>query len=243
VDNSNNEEVNEIQNAEEQNVKKGEKKLSSVIIKAVIATIIFYRIILFCKVSYYSASGTIERKPIIYIYPEEEQIVSVELLDKELLTCSYPKYEKAWEVKASPNGDLIDLNTGNKLYSLYYESNCKENYKVEKEGFCIKKEDIIPFLEEKLEILGLNYKEKEEFIVYWLPQLEKYDYVYIRFADKEEINNNMKLEIGPKPETLIRVMMVWKGLNKPIEVEEQKLETTIREGYTVVEWGGSEIDR
>lgn len=30
--------------------------------------------------------------------------------------------------------------------------------------------------EEKLEILGLNYKETEEFIVYWLPKLEQNEY-------------------------------------------------------------------
>ena len=180
-------------------------------------------------------------KPIIYIYPEKEEEVKVTLLDKDLLTCSYPKYEDVWEVHASLNGDLIDLDTGNKLYSLYYESKNREAYKVEKDGFCIEKRDIIPFLEEKLEILGLNYKEKEEFIVYWLPQLEKYDYIYIRFDDLEEINNNMGLDINPKPETLIRIMMTWKGLNKPIKVEEQELKKQERRGYTVVEWGGTEI--
>ena len=35
------------------------------------------------------------------------------------------------------------------------------------EGFVVKGEDSAAFLEEKLEILGLNYKEAEEFIIYW----------------------------------------------------------------------------
>jgi hypothetical protein len=51
----------------------------------------------------------------------------------------------------------------------------------------------------------------------------------------------MPLNIEPKPDTLICVVMDFKGLNRPIEIEEQKLETAIREGYTVVEWGGSEF--
>lgn len=51
----------------------------------------------------------------------------------------------------------------------------------------------------------------------------------------------MPLEITPKPDNLIRVMMDWKGLDEKIEVQEQNLETPIREGYTVVEWGGTEI--
>ena len=35
--------------------------------------------------------------------------------------------------------------------------------------------------------------------------------------------------------------MQFKGLDKPIQVEEQKLETTERNGFVAVEWGGSEI--
>ena len=51
----------------------------------------------------------------------------------------------------------------------------------------------------------------------------------------------MKLEINPKPKTLIRVMMVWKGLEEKKEVKEQKLEKVKRKGYTIVEWGGTEL--
>ena len=59
--------------------------------------------------------------------------------------------------------------------------------------------------------------------------------------EKEEIEENMKLEISPKPDTCIRVMMVWKGLNKAISVPEQVLEKQERSGYTAVEWGGTEV--
>lgn len=230
-------------NEEEKKEVKENKDIIGIIIRAILCSLIAFFL---CKliIVYDEGVRTVERadKPIIYIYPEKEEEVEVTLLDKEQLTCSYPKYEDTWKVKASPNGDLIDLNTGNKLYSLYYESKNKEAYKVEKDGFCIKREDIVSFLEEKLEILGLNYKEKEEFIVYWLPQLEKYDYDYIRFADLQEIENNMGLEINPKPETIIRIMMVWKGLNKPVDVNEQELIKVTRNGYTIVEWGGTEIN-
>ena len=60
----------------------------------------------------------------------------------------------------------------------------------------------------------------------------------------DEINNAMPLDINPTPDTLIRVLMTYKGLDKPIEgITEQQLPTTpIRDGFTVVEWGGSEIE-
>ena len=180
-------------------------------------------------------------KPIIYLYPEEETEVSVELPYSDRLIVSYPKYVDRWKVLAKENGDLVDLDTGRNLYSLYYESKSAIDFKVEDEGFVVKGEDSAKFLEEKLAVLGLNEREAEEFIIYWLPKLESNKYNYIRFASEEEINKNMPLEISPKPDTTIRVLMVFKGLDKPIEVEEQKLETTERKGFVAVEWGGTEI--
>lgn len=179
-------------------------------------------------------------KPIIYIYPEEEMEVSVKVGYPDKLTHTYPKYQDEWKVIAKPDGSLVDIKTGRNLYALYWEGKNTEKTKVE-EGFVVKGEDTISFLEEKLEILGLNEREANEFIIYWLPKLENNKYNYIRFETEEEINRNMPLYINPKPESLIRVMMEYKPLNKKIEVKEQKLETPKREGYTVVEWGGTEI--
>lgn len=188
-----------------------------------------------------TSSSTVD-KPIIYLYPEEETDVLVKLGNNENLTCSYPVYkDTGWKVKAMPNGDLTDLETGKNLYSLYYESKNATEFKVEKNGFVVKNTDTIQFLEEKLAILGLTQKEAEEFIIYWLPILQKNEYNYIRFASMEEINKNMPLDIEPTPDTIIRVVMTYKGLDKPIKVEEQKLETPIRQGFVAVEWGGTEI--
>ena len=71
--------------------------------------------------------------------------------------------------------------------------------------------------------------------------MEKNKYNYIRFETLDEINENMELEIIPKPETLIRINMEFKGLTKPMAVKEQNLKRVERKGYTVVEWGGTKI--
>lgn len=184
---------------------------------------------------------SISEKPIIYLYPKVETEIEVKLSKKDNITCSYPKYEDGWKVIAQPNGNLKYRENGRNLYALYYEAEIDKKIKVEKEGFVIKGEDSAKFLEEKLEILGLNEKEAEEFIIYWLPKLERNKYNYIRFMEKEEIEEAMPLEIAPKPETTIRVLMTFKGLNKEIKVEEQQLTKVERKGYTAVEWGGSEI--
>ena len=109
------------------------------------------------------------------------------------------------------------------------------------EGFCVKGEDTIEFLEEKLALLGLNEREAEEFIVYWLPILEENKYNYIHFLTTEKVESIMPLEITPEPDTRIRILMEYKALDKEIQVEEQKIETPERNGFVMVEWGGTEI--
>ena len=180
-------------------------------------------------------------KPIIYLYPQKEEKVTVKLGAPDKITCSYPKYQAGWNMIAKSNGDLKDMTTGKNLYALYYESNNVVDFKVEKDGFVVKGEDLAGFLEEKLEKLGLTEREAEEFIVYWLPKLESNKYNYIRFATSEEIEKNMSLNITPKSDTTIRVLMTFKGLEKPINVKEQKIVTPERKGFVAVEWGGTEI--
>lgn len=184
--------------------------------------------------------GPVDYKPIIYLYPTEKIELEVKLGKPNNLTVSYPIYNNGWNIIANPSGTLIDKNTGRELYSLYWEGKHTEPFKLD-EGFVVSRGDTIKFLEEKLELLGLNEKESEEFIIYWLPKLQENKYNYIRFASIEEINKNMPLEFSKEPDTIIRVLMQYKTLDKPIKVTEQKLETPNRVGFTVVEWGGTEI--
>ena len=178
-----------------------------------------------------------ERKPIIYLYPTTETEVHIKLWTPENLSHTYPKYnsEKWRNVIAQPNGDLEDIDTWRKFYALYREwkSDNKTNFD---EWFVVAWKDIVPFLEEKLAILGLNEREAEEFIVYWLPQMENNEWNLIRFESIEEQDENMPLNITPTPDTVIRVMMDWKAIDEPIDIPEQQLVTPERNWFTVVEW-------
>ncbi len=220
---------------------KSKMSIKKVILKIVIVILIL--IIAFICYYFFEINRTpiIAYKPIIYLYPTEEKEVSVKLLNDDMITVSYPQYTTGWNVLAKKDGSLIDLSTNKNLYSLYYECKNQVSFKIENDGFIVKGENVSTFLEEKLSILGLTEKESEEFIIYWLPKLEPNKYNYIRFATINEINTNMPLEINPNPDTNIRILMTFKGLNKPIEVQEQKLIKTERKGFTVVEWGGTEI--
>ncbi len=205
--------------------------------------IAFSSIVFFYNESSYCAVA----KPIIYIYPEEEIELSVTLGNPDDITCSYPNYfeNNGWLIKAFPNGDLVDLNSGRKIYSLYWEGKDSTFDTTFEKGFCVRGSDTATFLEEKLEQLGLNYKEAEEFIIYWLPKLEANQYNLIRFALTDECEQYMPLELKDtngetiKPDSLIRILMMFKPLDYPIDVEEQELPTQSREGFTVIEWGGT----
>lgn len=207
--------------------------------------IVVLLVVLFLAIVFYEAvimpSNLIAYKPIIYLYPTNETKISVKLGNQENIICSYPQYKNGWNVIAKTNGDLVDLESGRNLYSLYYESTNTMNFDIKEDGFIVKGTEVAEFLEQKLAILGLTEREAEEFIVYWLPKLQENEYNYIRFATMEEINANMPLDFSVEPDTLIRVLMIYKGLDKRIDVQEQQLKTPERTGFVAVEWGGTEI--
>ena len=246
--NNNNEIKNEENNSVEQiqylKIKYSILRTIIIILTVVLILIMMYGVYLI-NLLFFTPPIQEAAKPIIYIYPDEEEIaLTVSLGYPEKVTCIYPEQngDNMWNIIAKKDGTIVDESTGKEYYSLYWEGlNTKTYGDNLEEGFVIENKDIANFLEEKLEILGLNYKEREEFIIYWLPQLQENKYVYIRFQSMDEIEENMPLYISEKPDTLIRVMMEWKGLEKYKEVKEQKLEKVQREGFTVVEWGGTEI--
>jgi len=58
----------------------------------------------------------------------------------------------------------------------------------------------------------------------------------------ETFFKNFELNIDPKPKTLIRIFLSIKKLDSIPDVKEQKLEKIERRGFTVIEWGGSEVN-
>lgn len=181
----------------------------------------------------------LEKKPVIYLYPEKTTNVNVKLDYSGKLICTYPNYENGWSVTASKDGTLIN-NKDKKEYSyLFWEGKSNIKYDMSK-GFVVKGEDTADFLREKLEYLGLTPKEYNEFIVYWLPEMQDNKYNLISFQ-KDAYTNNAKLDITPKPDSIIRVFMAYKPLDKMIDIQEQELQKFNRHGFTVVEWGGKKV--
>ena len=175
-------------------------------------------------------------KPVLYLYPEKETNITVTFSNPSVLTTTYPKFKNSWQVKAYPNGDLYDFN-GNYYYALYWEE--EKNHQVDfSEGFYVTKDSAIDFLEEKLSIIGLNAKERNEFIMYWLPILEKNGKSLVYFELTDERDKYNKLFISPKPDSILRIAMHVKKVNKKTSIKKQALTSFDRTGFTAVEWGG-----
>lgn len=177
-------------------------------------------------------------KPVIYLYPEEKTEVSVKLGLSGDLICTYPSYKDGWYVTAYPDGRLQD-ERGMEYNYLYWEGETDAVYSLS-EGFSVKGEDTAEFLEEALGKLGLTRKEANEFIVYWLPLMEKNPYNIISFSTAE-YQESAELDIAPAPDTVIRVFMIYRPSDEYIEIPPQKLSSPERKGFTVVEWGGTRL--
>ena len=179
-------------------------------------------------------------KPIIYLYPKEQMPIKVQVGYPDNLTLTYPPYNNGWEVLAKPDGNLLDKQ-GRTFYGLYWEGLTTQKINFT-DGFVVNEKELLPFLEEKLAILGLNEREANEFIIYWLPILAKNKYNLIRFETLDNINAIMPLYITPKPDTIIRILMEYQPLEKKVNIKEQSLSSPTRTGYTVVEWGGTKVN-
>lgn len=178
-------------------------------------------------------------KPVIYLYPEKETKVEIKMDINGEFSCTYPLYKDSWKVTAMPNGTLYDEN-GLEYKYLFWEAKTDLNWNMD-EGFCVKGSEMLEFFETILPQLGLNREEVNDFITYWLPQMQNNKYNIIKFQTSDYINN-FKLTSNPQADTTIRVFMTWKPSDFETKIPNQKIITPERNGFTIVEWGGSKVN-
>ncbi len=177
-------------------------------------------------------------KPVIYLYPEEEMDVQVHVEPNKGFTITEPAYDNGWKVKAKPDGEIYNYADKTVYPYLFWEGYATDYSRPEK-GFVIAREDIQDFLVVTLSKLGLNKKEYNEFIDFWLPRMQDKSYYLITFMEQIDFDKMAPLAISPKPDTVIRVFMDYEGLDQKIKIDEPKIVTPQRVGFTVVEWGGA----
>ena len=192
-------------------------------------------------------------KPVTYIYPEEDNTethISLTFHQSEMWYM-WPQGERtdqtySWDMLADKDGTLYD-QSGNEYSYIFWEAS-DYGASISDEGFCVKGSDTAEFLRETLQEIGLTPKEYNEFIVYWLPQMQDNEYNIIHFdgLDPKDIyNQNYELHVtddaGNEPDSILRVMMAWKASEEYVEMNPQEFTAFERNGFTVVEWGGLEM--
>ena len=183
-------------------------------------------------------------KPVIYLYPEQETKVNVQLTFNGTLTSTYPTLPpEGWTVTAQPDGTLTD-EEGRSYRYLFWEGVANVDWKQDS-GFLVKAEDAREFLEQSLTRLGLNELEQNDFITYWLPKLEKNGESFVTFA-AEQYTDNAILTVTPQPDSVLRVQMLISKVDDSNRVAfqklpEQELPRFEREGFVLVEWGGTDL--
>ncbi len=180
-------------------------------------------------------------KPVIYLYPEEDTDVHVQVFPGNGFTITDPDYgENGWFVKASPAGVLTNYADNKNYPYLFWEGYGDELYLRSQKGFVVNQNNLDSFFNDKLSQLGLNDQEIFDFKEFWVPRMkeENKNYYFITFLSQGFINKLAPLKVDPKPDSVIRVLMDYEGLDEYKEVKEQKIITPERKGFTVVEWGG-----
>lgn len=196
-------------------------------------------------------------KPVIYCYNSNSNVeVSLDVNNGELY-CEYPKHTQItentyiWNVRVTEDGTIYTENNEEYSYIFWEALGNTEEYNFDDGvGYCIKGENTENFLRETLSNIGLTPKEYNEFIVYWLPLMQKNEYNLIKFygLDKNDIyNKDYTLTVKEDNNIInnqLRVFMIWKSSDSEITLEPQNftnVEFDRYNGTAIVEWGGSEI--
>ncbi|MGB1102203.1 MAG: hypothetical protein ACPG21_01100 [Crocinitomicaceae bacterium] len=195
---------------------------------------------------YHSEEVEVE-KPVIYLYAKEKTNVSIKLKPVGELTFTYPNYTDEWKVTTADNS-MLEVAGKNYPY-LFWEGRHKRlNFKGDAsgmEGFYIKTDTTIEFLEAQLSMLGFNATESADFITYWGPRLQAFPFSAIQFwVDNEYEEQIAVIEVNPKPDHTKRVFMIFKGVNEDMKVDyftPQKFKPVNRDGLVHIEWGGAEL--
>lgn len=182
------------------------------------------------------------RKPVIYLYPERPTEVRVEVEIDGEFTAVYPAMQGgAWTVAAQPDGALVDRATGRGHRYLFWEGTSAGFTIDPARAHCVAAADSAGFLERACDRFALTAEECGDFVTYWLPELGKHPFNVIQFVDEATYDRYARMRVTPRPDTVVRQFMIFRGSQAPVAVGAPELPQRNRRGFTVVEWGGAEV--
>lgn len=198
-------------------------------------------------------------KPAIYLYPPSQMAVNVKVNTKGSFTYTDPKYpEGGWDVIAHPDGTLeypasslqplptsFQPPASKKYPYLYYESKVPDDLiDVPSTGYTTSFSDLPNLYQTLLPQLGLNDQQTKDFVDYWKKALPYSPYYFVGVMDQQNINNFEPLQITPQPDSINRVRIYFKALDKMPANPASSLQLPASSfqppasSFKVTEWGG-----
>ncbi len=178
-------------------------------------------------------------KPNIYLYSDEPMEVDVKFTEEQWLTETIPEYSLGWYTRLHGDGDITCQNE--QYDFLFYESIASKALVVDDGGFIVEASNREEQLRNILALYDFNAEETEDFIEFWMEMLEEnVDYVMYP-QDTACVDKQMPIVITPKPEQITRLWFAFEEYDGQ-EVKAPQITPIVREGFTVVEWGGFFLD-
>ncbi len=180
-------------------------------------------------------------KPVIYLYPQTQQSVSVKVGAN--IRQSEPLYPKSgWQVIANPSG-LLSYQ-GQTYPYLFWDGIGHGLYpNLSKRGTVVEKSNVEKVLRQQLSAQGLNSQESQDFLDFWLPLMPTTPYTRLTWLTTSEMNELAPLQVSPQPTTTIRVFLDYQGLDRPQSLTSQTFISPVRSGFVLVEWGGLKVGK
>ena len=129
------------------------------------------------------------------------------------LSCTYTGYQKKQIFIPSEN------LSQSVVILLSPIENTLNTIELPEEGWVVKKENLYKWFDEYLPKLGLNEKEKIQLKEYWMYELLDSEYYEIKLFSNNFLNANMKLNVTPKPDSVIRLIFNFKEVTNLYEIK------------------------
>jgi len=172
-------------------------------------------------------------KPNIYIYPQSQTRLCVELsfpLGGNIVE-SIPEYGEGWCVDVDAKGKI-----NGKYDYLFYESKQPNIFQYNK-GWCVRRVDLKSFFEKNMAQYNFSTSEIKDFVDYWMPLLTGENFYCIYPQTKEVLDKIIRLDFSVKPDKVYRLFYGVVGSGDYKKLNSPEIKSFDRSGYFVVEWG------
>ena len=166
----------------------------------------------------------------------------------------------SWEGNLLKNQkeDSFIISTSGKKYSyLFWEATtisqeanslfirAMDNY------YIFSSEEVCDRLDDILIVKGLNTRERQDLITFWMPELTSKEFCLISFLNNNVYESIASLDVDPAPKRTLRIFMVFKPVDSiegyhrcaNLLEEEEKFDREEFKDSLVVEWGAMNLEK